>query len=111
MNIKDSKNAEAVKITEISADVQILGNIAQTTLDLIFENSSDRILEGEFEFPLGENETVSGYALDINGKMRKGVVVEKDKGREVFESIVRKNVDPGLVEMTAGILYTRFDIV
>ncbi len=102
MNVKDSKNSESVKITEISADVHIIGNIAQTTLDLIFENTGNRILEGEFEFPLGENETVSAYALDINGKMRKGVVVEKDKGREVFEAVVRRGIDPGLVEMTAG---------
>ncbi|MCR4952692.1 MAG: hypothetical protein K6A43_01340, partial [Treponema sp.] len=91
-----------VRLSELSCDVQVFGNIAVTTLDMTFVNNSNRVLEGEFEFPLGQNESVTGYALDINGKMRKGVVVEKDKGRQVFEAVVRQGIDPGLVEMTSG---------
>ncbi len=90
------------RLSELSVDVEVMGNIATTKLDMIFVNNTNRILEGEFEFPLGEGEAVTGYALDINGKLRQGVVVEKDKGRKVFETIVRNNVDPGLVEKTAG---------
>ena len=90
------------RLSELSVDVEVMGNIATTKLDMIFVNDTNRILEGELEFPLGEGETVTGYALDINGKLRQGVVVEKDKGRQVFETVVRQNVDPGLVEKTAG---------
>ncbi|MCR4714623.1 MAG: DUF2135 domain-containing protein [Treponemataceae bacterium] len=90
------------RLSELSVEVEVMGNIATTKLDMIFVNETNRILEGEFEFPLGEGETVTGYALDINGKMRQGVVVEKDKGRQVFETIVRQNVDPGLIEKTSG---------
>ena len=46
--------------------------------------------------------TVSGYALDVNGAMVDGVVVDKDKGRQVFEKEARKGVDPGLIEWTRG---------
>ncbi len=91
-----------VRLSTLEADVQVMGNIATTTLDMVFVNDTDRVLEGEFEFPLGENESITGYALDINGKLRQGVVVEKDKGRQVFEAVVRQGIDPGLVEMTAG---------
>ncbi|MBP5753644.1 MAG: hypothetical protein J6W60_12445, partial [Treponema sp.] len=49
-----------------------------------------------------QGQNVVGYALDINGRMRQGVAVEKEKARTVFEDVVRKNVDPGLVELTAG---------
>ncbi|MBO4704944.1 MAG: DUF2135 domain-containing protein [Spirochaetaceae bacterium] len=90
------------RLSELSVEVEVMGNIATTTLDMIFVNDTNRILEGELEFPLGEGETVTGYALDINGKMRQGVVVEKDKGRQVFEAIVRQGVDPGLIEKTSG---------
>ncbi|MCR4733854.1 MAG: DUF2135 domain-containing protein [Treponema sp.] len=100
MNLPE--NDGSVRLSQLSVDVEIFGNIAVTCLDMIFENTSSRTLEGEFEFPLGENESVIGYALDINGKLRKGVVVEKDKGRQVFEAVVRQGIDPGLVEMTAG---------
>ena len=90
------------RLSELSVDVEVMGNIATTKLDMIFVNDTNRILEGELEFPLGESETVTGYALDINGKMREGVVVEKDKGRQVFETVIRQNVDPGLIEKTTG---------
>ncbi|MCR5621783.1 MAG: DUF2135 domain-containing protein [Treponema sp.] len=98
----DPNKASPVRLSTLGANVEVMGNIATTTLDMTFVNETDRILEGEFEFPLGEGESVTGYALDINGKMRQGVVVEKDKGRQVFEAVVRQGIDPGLVEMTAG---------
>lgn len=93
---------KAVRLSELHADVQVAGISAVTVLDMVFVNDTDRVLEGEFEFPLGAGETVTGYALDINGKMRQGVAVEKEKGRQVFEAVVRQGIDPGLVEMTAG---------
>ncbi|MBO4439123.1 MAG: DUF2135 domain-containing protein [Spirochaetaceae bacterium] len=95
-------DGKAIRLSNLSIDIAVTGNIATTTYDMIFTNSSNRILEGEFEFPLDNGQTVSRYALDINGKLREGVVVEKEKGRQVFETIVRKNIDPGLVEMTSG---------
>ena len=95
-------NPADLRLSELAVSVSVTGNIATTTFDMIFVNNTNRILEGEFEFPLGAGQTVSGYALDINGKLRNGVVVEKEKGREVFDSIVRRKIDPGLVEMTGA---------
>lgn len=93
---------DAITLQNIKIDVDIVGNIATTTFDMIFKNSSWRTLEGEFDFALEEGQTVSRYALDINGKLREGVIVDKEKGRTTFESKVRENIDPGLLEMTAG---------
>ena len=95
-------DASSIKLSDLSVNVSVVGNVATTTCDMIFTNSSSRVLEGEFEFPLGQGQTIVGYALDINGKMRQGVSVEKEKARTVFEDIERRNVDPGLVELTAG---------
>lgn len=102
INTKDSKDYAVIKVSQTSEKTQIIGNISRTTVDLIVTNSSNRILEGEFEFPLEQGETVTGFALDINGKLRNAVAIEKEKGRQIFEEVVRKNVDPGLLEMTAG---------
>lgn len=101
--IRSEKAKEGdIRVSELKADVRITGNIASTTVDLIIENNSSQILEGELEFPLSENQYITGYALDINGKLRDGVVVEKEKARVAFEDKVRQNVDPGLVEKTQG---------
>jgi hypothetical protein len=60
------------------------------------------VLEGELQFPLADGQQISGFALDINGEMRDAVPVPKDRGRQVFEEIARRGVDPGLLEQTAG---------
>ncbi|MFN8284435.1 MAG: VIT domain-containing protein [Chitinophagales bacterium] len=83
-------------------DIKIAGNIAVTTQKLVFHNPNDRVLEGEFNFPLNYGQTVSRFAMDFNGVLREGSIVDKEKGRKTFERIVRQNVDPGLLEMTKG---------
>lgn len=94
--------AAAVKLKKLNIDVQITGNIATTVMTMTFHNSSNRILEGELTFPMPEGVSISRYALDINGKMREAVPVEKAKATEVFESIERRRVDPGLLEKVEG---------
>lgn len=91
-----------VILQEAKFDTKILGNLATTTATYVFYNPSKRILEGTLTFPLPEGVSVSGYALDINGKMRNAVPVPKERAKEVFESIERRNVDPGIIEKVEG---------
>jgi tetratricopeptide (TPR) repeat protein len=91
-----------LRITSCQVEVQVIGTISRTTLDLTFYNDLNRQLEGEFCFPLGDGQRVSGFALEVEGKMREGVVVGKTEGRQIFESVVRRRIDPGLLEWTAG---------
>lgn len=64
--------------------------------------SNLRVLEAELQFALLPDQEISGLALDVQGEMRRGVPVAKERGQEVFEDIVRKNVDPALLEATQG---------
>jgi hypothetical protein len=97
------KNLEnPMRLDILKIDIKVIGQIAITTLDMTYYNNNSRIMEGEFIFPLGEGQTVSRFALDINGVLREGVVVEKEQGRKTFEAIVRRGADPGLLEMTEG---------
>ncbi len=91
-------------IEALHIQVQVAGTLATTTWDLTFRNPQGRVLEGELVFPLGEGQTVSRFALPVNGTLREGVVVEKAKGRQAFEEVVRRPtvVDPGLLEKTEG---------
>ncbi|RZL39344.1 MAG: DUF2135 domain-containing protein [Pedobacter sp.] len=94
--------ANSVSLQKLNIDVQIMGNIATTTMTMTFYNSTSSILEGELTFPMPDGVSISRYALDINGKMREAVPVEKAKATEVFESIERRRVDPGLLEKVEG---------
>jgi hypothetical protein len=91
-----------MRLDVLNIDIKVIGQLAVTTFDMTYHNGNSRMMEGEFNFPLGEGQTVSRFALDINGALREGVVVEKEKGRKTFEAIVRRGVDPGLLEMTEG---------
>ncbi|MCH2225630.1 MAG: DUF2135 domain-containing protein [Crocinitomicaceae bacterium] len=101
--IKDEKGVSSpIKMEALNVNVKVVGNISTTTLEMLFYNDSSRVLEGELYFPLNEGQSVSRFALDINGKLREGVIVEKNKGQKVFESVIRQKVDPGLLEWTVG---------
>ena len=98
-------NTVPVTVESAAISTEITGRIAVTTFDLVFRNPNNRVLEGSFEFPLLEGQSVVGLSLDINGRQREAVPVEKNRGRIVFEEIVRRGVDPALLEQTAGNYY------
>lgn len=102
LKIKNAPGTDATKLTNLKVDVSIFGNIAKTSMTMTFENTTNRDLEGELTFPMPEGVSVSGYALDIDGKLRQAVPVDKNKGTEVFESIENRRVDPGLLEKVEG---------
>jgi tetratricopeptide (TPR) repeat protein len=102
LKVLDDTTTLELKISSLSIDVKVTGQIATTTFDIVFYNSLDRVLEGEFEFPLSDGQNISRYALEVNGKLREGVVAEKKEARIAFENTVRQNIDPGLVEKTKG---------
>lgn len=98
----DFKPTNEVNLEKLDIKVKIAGNISTTVTTIVFRSNSNRILEGRLTFPLPEGVSVSGYALDINGKLRNAVPVEKEKAKEVFESIERRRVDPGILEKVEG---------
>lgn len=99
--VRDSNGTPVpMMVQELDVSVAITGTIATTTLDITVFNPHDRVLEGEFVFPLTNGQTVSRFALDINGKLRDAVVVDKSKGRSTFEEVIRTKVDPALLEWT-----------
>ena len=98
-----ASNAEIpIALRAASVSVQTDGSLARTTLLLTLFNPNDRLLEGTLQFPLQAGQQVSAFALDIGGTLRDAVPVPKQKAQQVFESIERRQVDPGLLEQTAG---------
>ncbi len=96
-------NAETpIAVQSVSIRAEIQGRYALTEVELTFRNPNNRILEGELQFPLPEGHSVIGFALDVDGRMRDAVPVDKARGQSIFEEITRTRVDPGLLEATQG---------
>lgn len=96
------KPSRPIQLTKVGVDVTIAAHVARTSVTMTFRNDLDRPMEGNLVFPLPVGSTVSGYALDIDGKLRDAVPVEKNQARIIFETEQRYGIDPGLVEWVKG---------
>lgn len=100
--LKTDQGQRPVELRSATVSAHAAAGLAETTVELEFFNPNARLLEGQLAFPLRDGQQISGFALDIDGQMRDAVPVPKARGRQVFEAIERRGVDPGLVEQTAG---------
>ncbi|WP_179349238.1 VIT domain-containing protein [Winogradskyella pacifica] len=91
-----------LKLDKLQVNVEISGNYATVTYDMTFYNGLNRVLEGELAFPLAQGQSVSHFAMDLNGKLRSAVVVEKELGRVAYENTIKQRIDPALLEQTQG---------
>lgn len=79
-------------------DVKVKERGATTHVDMTFSNPTSRQLEATFLFPVPKGATIDELALWMNGKREVGKVMEKAEARRIYESIVRRARDPGLIE-------------
>jgi len=78
--------------------VDIVDQVAKTYITQTFSNDTDRDLAGTYLFPLPEDTTFSSFSLHIDGKPVEGRILEANAARTEYEQIVRRMVDPGLLE-------------
>ena len=91
-----------VRLDALKIEVEVAGGVAETRVQMVFFNPNERTLEGKLQFPLAPGQIVSGFAIDVDGRMREAVPVEKARAQQVFEDIARRRVDPGLLQTTIG---------
>ncbi len=86
-------------------EVTITNTAAVTHVEQVFRNHTNRPMEAVFVFPIPEGATVSDFSLWIEGKKTPGAVLERQEARQIYESIVRRVEDPGLIEYMDGKLF------
>jgi len=85
--------------------VEIRDQIARTTVTESFVNHTDARLEGVFHFPLPQDASISGFAMWIGEELVEADIVEKQRAREIYETILREKRDPALLEWTGGNIF------
>ena len=85
--------------------VEVRDQIARTTIEETFVNHTASQLEGVFHFPLPQDASIAGFAMWIGNEKVEADVVEKQRAREIFETILREKRDPGLLEWAGGNLF------
>lgn len=94
-----------LQIERLDVAVRIHGAVAETTVTARFVNNDRQVLEGDFRLMMPAGSVVTGYALDINGEMVDGVLVDQRQGRIAYEARVRQRIDPGLAEVSRDNLF------
>lgn len=79
-------------------NVALRDQTAVTRVEQEFRNSTPRPLEAEYLFPLPSGAGVKDFAMWVGGQRVKAELVEAAKARQVYEDIVRRLKDPGLLE-------------
>jgi len=85
--------------------VEIRDQIARTTVEESFLNATDGTLEGTFSFPLPADASISGFGMWIGDELVEADLVEKQRARAIYEDILRRKKDPGLLEWEGGNLF------
>lgn len=96
---------EPMRIHHHRVSVDVRERIAETRVEQTFLNTTDRTLEATYIFPVPERATVSGFAMWVNGQRLEGELLDSAQARSVYESIVARMRDPGLVEHIGGNLF------
>ena len=93
-------NVKSIKIT-----TRVESQVATTKVEQVFENTTPYRLEGSYFFPIPESASLSDFAIYDGEKRMVGEVVERNKARQIYNEIVRKMIDPGLLEYVGKDLF------
>jgi Ca-activated chloride channel family protein len=85
-----------VKYHHVTAE--IVNQIVTTSVDQVFLNNFGRDIEGTYIFPIPENAAISEFAMYIGNERIKGEILDSRQARRIYEDIVRRMRDPGLLE-------------
>jgi Ca-activated chloride channel family protein len=95
----------ALPVKSIQLDTKINGQIATTHLEQVFRNDTPYTLEGTYFFPIPETASIVEFAIWENGKKLVGEVRSREEARRIYDEIVRRQRDPGLLEYTGKDLF------
>lgn len=86
------------KIQDLEVQTRITDQVAQVRVSQTFVNTGSRQLEAAFIFPLPYDGAVDQMTLLVDGKEFPARLLKAEEARRLYESIVRKNRDPALLE-------------
>ncbi len=92
-------------IKSINVETKINGQVATTHVEQVFRNDSPYTLEGTYFFPIPETASIVEFAIWENGKKLVGEVRSREEARRIYDEIVRRQRDPGLLEYAGKDLF------
>ena len=95
----------ALPIKSIKIDTKISSQVATTHVEQIFRNDTDATLEGTYFFPIPEQASITEFAIWDGDRRLVGEVRSREEARRIYDEIVRRQRDPGLLEYAGKDLF------
>ncbi|MBN1765668.1 MAG: VWA domain-containing protein [Sedimentisphaerales bacterium] len=87
-----------VEITEVIADVDILDQLATTTIEIRLRNTTARRQEAELIMPVPDSALIRSFTYEGAGNEGQAAILPRDEARRIYDSLVAKIRDPALLE-------------
>jgi tetratricopeptide (TPR) repeat protein len=84
-----TERESALRVTSHSVKVRIVGAIARTEVEEVFQNDTDQELEGLYRFPLPPEAQIEDLSLDVNGEMVAGAFVDRNRAAAIWRGVLR----------------------
>src|SRR5882724_9774764 len=95
----------SLPIKSIKIDTRIAAQVATTHVEQVFRNDTDAVLEGTYLFPIPEAASIVEFAIWDGDRRLVGEVRSRDEARRIYDEIVRRRRDPGLLEYAGKDLF------
>jgi Ca-activated chloride channel homolog len=95
----------ALPIKSIKIDTKISSQVATTHVEQVFRNDTGATLEGTYLFPIPESASIAEFAIWDGDRRLVGEVRSREEARRIYDEIVRRQRDPGLLEYAGKDLF------
>ncbi|HEX6373770.1 MAG TPA: VIT and VWA domain-containing protein [Longimicrobium sp.] len=92
-------------VESVTFETTIQGQVATTHVTQVFRNPHPQVMEGTYFFPLPEEASITEFAIWDGDRRLQGEVRPRDEARRIYEDIVRRVRDPGLLEYAGQNLF------
>jgi Ca-activated chloride channel family protein len=104
-DVAPQKIYHPLSIKSHHVEVSINNQAAKTKIKQVFSNKSNRVLEGTYIFPIPQGASITEFAMWMNGEKVEGELVDARQARRIYNDIVRRMKDPGLLEYAGSGLF------
>jgi Ca-activated chloride channel family protein len=95
----------SLPVKSIKIDTKISSQVATTHVEQIFRNDTDATLEGTYLFPIPDQASITEFAIWDGDRRLVGEVRSREEARRIYDEIVRRQRDPGLLEYAGKDLF------
>jgi len=96
---RNAPDPNVLSLEEMSLNITVDNGTARVSVREIFANHTNRNLEGTYSFALPIRALLSDFAVWDDLTRIPGVILERKRAEEIYDSLRSQTIDPGLLQM------------